>query len=114
MPAAIADQGRVGSRMVAFYATLYFAALWPEEAPSVVIPRSRHPLTSSAFVRRSWKASRTRFSLTPSRKMPVVQGGQGPARDACIVAEAPGSQISTPTVGCRVAECPGKPVRQRP
>jgi integrase len=38
--AAVQKQGRVGPRMVAFYACLYYAALRPEEAVGIHVPRN--------------------------------------------------------------------------
>jgi integrase len=38
--AAVADQGRIGPRMVAFYACLYYGALRPEEAVGIEVPRN--------------------------------------------------------------------------
>lgn len=38
--AAVAEQGRIGPRMVAYYACLYFAALRPEEAAGIIVPRN--------------------------------------------------------------------------
>jgi integrase len=36
----VREQGRVGPRMVAFYACLYYAALRPEEAVGIIVPRN--------------------------------------------------------------------------
>ena len=38
--AAVARQGRIGPRMVAYYACLYYAALRPEEGAGIVVPRN--------------------------------------------------------------------------
>lgn len=38
--AAVGEQGRIGPRMVAYYACLYYAALRPEEAVSIELPRN--------------------------------------------------------------------------
>jgi hypothetical protein len=38
--AAVEQQGRIGPRMVAFYACLYYAALRPEEAVGIEVPRN--------------------------------------------------------------------------
>lgn len=38
--AAVAEQGRIGPRMVAYYGCLYFAALRPEEAAGIIVPRN--------------------------------------------------------------------------
>jgi integrase len=38
--AAVAAQGRIGPRMVAYYGCLYFAALRPEEAAGIIVPRN--------------------------------------------------------------------------
>ena len=38
--AAVAQQGRIGPRMVAYYACLYYAALRPEEGVGIEVPRN--------------------------------------------------------------------------
>ncbi|MEU4241912.1 integrase [Actinoplanes sp. NPDC026619] len=38
--AAVAQQGRIGPRMVAYYGCLYFAAMRPEEAAGIIVPRN--------------------------------------------------------------------------
>jgi integrase len=38
--AGVREQGRAGPRMVAFYACLYYAALRPEEAAGIIVPRN--------------------------------------------------------------------------
>ncbi|MEV6629294.1 integrase [Actinoplanes sp. NPDC051470] len=38
--AGVREQGRIGPRLVAYYACLYYAALRPEEAAGVIVPRN--------------------------------------------------------------------------
>ena len=38
--AGVREQGRVGPRLVAFYACLYYAALRPEESAGIIVPRN--------------------------------------------------------------------------
>lgn len=38
--AGVHEQGRIGPRVVAFYACLYYAALRPEEAVAIIVPRN--------------------------------------------------------------------------
>jgi hypothetical protein len=71
--AAVEGQGRIGPRMVAYYACLYYAALRPEEGVGIEVPRNlRLPDSDDEWASSSWK----RPSRTPGRRGPIPGGNR--------------------------------------